>query len=112
MNDRATALERLLREERELILSGRFDALGALAERKAAALARLPETPPAGPRLSALVQQLDRNQALLDAAIRGVAAARARIQTVIGAAGSLSTYDSRGLKSDIGQPRGDLRKKA
>ncbi len=113
MGDRvATVLETILREERTLILAGRFDALGPLTTRKADMLTRIPDANIPGPRLAALADQVTRNQALLDAAIRGMSAARTRIQAVIGAGSGLSTYDRRGQKSELAESKGTLRKKA
>lgn len=109
---KAVALERLLEDERKLILAGQFDGLADVTDRKAAALTELADWKLPAARLSGIAARVSRNQALLDAAIRGIKDARIRIETVIGAAGTLATYDSQGKKADIGQSRTELRKKA
>ncbi len=108
----AVAFERLLDDERDVILSGQFDRLEGLAEGKFEALAQLPDWHLSEERLAALATRVTRNQSLLDASIRGIKAAQVRIESVIGAAGHLSTYDRNGQKSDLGQARNALRKKA
>lgn len=110
--NRGAALERLLKDEREMILAGRLDELQEIAPRKADALSQLPDWQLPADKLAALAAQVNRNQALLDAAIRGMKAARLRIESVIGAAGTLSTYDRSGQKSDLGKARNALTKKA
>ena len=108
----AVALERLLDEERAVILSGNFDRLQVLAPQKNDALARLPDWQLPEDRLTRLASQVNRNQTLLDASIRGIKAAQIRIESVIGAAGNLSTYDRQGQISDLGQVRNAMQLKA
>ena len=113
MSDRkAAAFERLLQDEREMILTGRFDAIADISARKAEALGELPDWDLPAARLGALARQVTRNQGLLDAAIRGMKAAQLRVESVLGSAGTLSTYNSYGQVSDLGQTRQTLQKKA
>jgi flagellar biosynthesis/type III secretory pathway chaperone len=78
MADRtASRLARLLDEERVALLSGDYDRLAGLAARKEALFARLPEGDPALPGLAAAVA---RNQRILEAAMRGLAAGREAIR--------------------------------
>lgn len=109
---KAAALERLLQDERHFILAGRFDDLQKVTERKLESLSQIPEWDLSADRLTQIATGVTRNQSLLDASIRGMKAARERINAVVGAAGSLSTYDHQGQKQDLGTPRMVLRKKA
>lgn len=113
MSEAATgALLRLLEAERAEILAGRFDSLDDLTRRKLQHLGELPRWTVGRARLRAIAAQLQRNQALLDAAIGGARAARSRLLTVAGKAGTLTTYSSDGRRSEITAPGGALRKKA
>lgn len=108
----AVALEDLLAEERRLILSAQYDSLAEVTQKKASALSALPQwkLPPA--RLSKVLARVQDNQLLLEAAINGVNAARARIDQLRKSAGSLSTYSSQGQMSEIGKPLNSIEKKA
>lgn len=109
---RARALERLLDQERHLIMQGQFDSLGDLTRKKSDALSGLGSWGLTADRMKKISAKVSRNQSLLDAAIRGIRAARQRVETVIETAGSLSTYTNSGKKAELGNQSGGLEKKA
>jgi hypothetical protein len=87
----------MLSKERALILDGRYDDLQAAAEAREARLAPLAQASESTlaalrPQLSALRAAAARNQALLQAALDGVTAARRRVAAVNGARAKLATY--------------------
>ncbi|TXH99748.1 MAG: hypothetical protein E6Q73_09635 [Pseudorhodobacter sp.] len=94
------SLETLLDEVAAKTRAGDFTALGALSARLEASLAELVKQPP-GPGLDRLRQKAEQNARLLDAARRGIKAARRRIEDARQVAQRLQTYDIAGKKSDI-----------
>lgn len=104
MGDRTAArLFRLLGEERTAILSGDYDTLPAIAARKDTLFARLGPSDPALPDLAAAVQ---RNQRLLEAAMRGLATGRDAIAARSGPV-ELTTYAADGRTSATQAPGTD-----
>jgi flagellar biosynthesis/type III secretory pathway chaperone len=101
--DPATALAQLLAEERACLLSGDLAALPRLilAKERLLELVQGASAPPAEV-LDRLKAAAERNQALLDAALRGVQAARARLETVRNGGPALNTYDAAGRSSTVG----------
>jgi hypothetical protein len=80
----------LLDRERALILAGRFDEIGLIAEEKLALLASLEVvmprssgTPPVREALDALISDSRHNERLIDAARRGLKSARRRIAAIV-----------------------------
>ena len=97
--DPVTDLAKLLEEERQAILAGRWDALAALAPRKEAGLAALG---PAGPgALQPLAGRLARNQALLLAALAGTREALGRRAALRASRAGLVTYDAQGTRAEL-----------
>jgi len=104
MGDRtALRIARLLEEERAAILSGDYDTLAPIAARKDTLFARLGPSDPALPELAAAVQ---RNQHLLEAAMRGLAAGREAIAARDGTV-ELTTYAADGRTSAASVPGTD-----
>jgi hypothetical protein len=101
--DPAAALSQLLSEERACLLSGDLAALPRLIAAKERLLSRV-EAAPAPPTavLARLRDAAERNQGLLDAALRGVQAARARLETVRNGGPALNTYDASGRGATLG----------
>lgn len=93
----AREMEALLGAEREALLSGALGQLPALIAAKERLLPGLESAPPAD---AALAERLHRraaaNQVLLDAALKGLRAARERIETARAGGPPLSTYDASG----------------
>lgn len=107
--DAVPALERLLEAERAAIRSGDFaglERLAAEAERMAGRLGA--EAGPAA--LQRLRNRAEANRRLLAAAIRGVEAARARLEVIM--SGGLSTYDDRGRTQALSGPSRAVERRA
>lgn len=97
-------LETLLDEVGLAVRKADFAALGALAPHLEAALAKVEAVrigPAQLPDLARLKAKSAQNAALLDAARRGMQAARRRVSDAQGAARGLQTYDIRGRRSEI-----------
>lgn len=103
-NRNARVIERVIRmlaEERDLLLAGRFAELDSAASARDAQLARLGPLDPdsvhsLGPRVAALRQAARRNADLLKAALEGAAAGQKRLAAIRDARTSLQTYDASG----------------
>ena len=97
----ATELEELLDQTRTALMAGDLAGLAVLAERTERLPVALPRTDPA--TAERLRGKAERNARLLQAAARGIRAARQRI-TEIGNAPVLSTYDNRGRRELVAAP--------
>jgi hypothetical protein len=82
------------------IRAGRLDALGPLVARNQALAETLADADPAA--LAQVRDLLGRNQVLLEAAIRGLRAARQRIAQIRGAGAGINSYDPNGQTRRIG----------
>lgn len=113
-NDPVAGLERLLEEERAALLGGdlaRLPTLIAGKERLLLALEQATARPDAT-ALDRLRERATANQALLDAALRGVRAARARLETARTGGPALSTYDARGKAESHAPARPSVERRA
>lgn len=110
--DRAVArLERLLQEERILLLRGDLQRLGPLVPRKEKLLRALITGPDDRPGIARLRALSERNQTLLQAAQRGIGAARTRLDQI--ARGTpVGTYSRTGEKTQIARPVQTLQRRA
>ena len=95
-----TALEPLLDEMRARVRMADFAALAGLAPEIEAALAASDRGLDAA-ALQRLKAKADENVTLLDAARRGLRAARRRLEETRRAAQNLQTYDVKGRRADI-----------
>jgi hypothetical protein len=95
-----TALESLLDDMRARVRAADFAGLASLAPQLEAALADLDPRRDAG-ALRRLKVKADQNADLLDAARRGLRAARRRLEETRRAAQGLQTYDVKGRRADI-----------
>ena len=95
-------LEDVLREEQELLLAGKLDALEGLVDRKAKLAQRLAEQRPDLEEgvYRVLAKKADHNEALLDAARRGLQAAIQQIRQTAGAK-EQSTYSKTGERRPL-----------
>lgn len=93
-------LERLLNDLETKVRRGDFASLASLAPQIEAALAELSLSSPLGD-LARLKAKADFNARLLDAARRGVKAARRRLDDARLVTSGLQTYDGSGKRSDI-----------
>ena len=106
MRDAEKKMERLLDTERALLLKGDVPGLERIATQKEKLLAQ-----PISLGDGTLRQKAERNQALLDATMRGIAAVRDRIATLRkGAPGG--TYSAFGERQSIARPAKRLEKRA
>lgn len=113
---RADSLDRLLdlmEEERSLLMSGDIEALADLEPRKTAMLeAFSAEDHLDENRLATLQTKLHRNQALLDAARKGLNAAGARLRDIRKAMLQLDTYTRNGDIRNLQQARPKIERRA
>jgi len=102
-------LARLLEEERNALLTGNLEQVGALAAEKEALADAFDDTN--AQALAGLSHDLVRNGALLAAAREGVTTVLATLSKQREARNSLSTYDSQGRASTISNaPKGTERR--
>jgi len=108
------ALDALLERERAALLSGDLESIAHLLEEKEALFDRLNAIPQAdSPNLNALKGKVQRNQALLDNALKGIRAVAARMSAMRKIRRSLDTYDESGKRTTIeGQKAAKLEKRA
>lgn len=99
----AAALAQLLAEERACLLSGDLAALPRLIAAKERLLGLVGSAAaPSAAVLARLRDAAERNQGLLDAALRGVQAARTRLETMRSGGPALNTYDASGRAATLG----------
>lgn len=103
---KAEGLERLLDRIYGAVMAGDLSQIGAMGAEVEGLLADLP-------RLDATLaekmrQKATRNAACLQAAARGVRAARRRISEIRAAQAGLATYDGQGKRMDLAQNDGQL----
>ena len=101
-------LEKVVGETARAIRVGDLAAMGGLAERTAAALSEL-GTETDSVQIAALRVSAERNAVALEAAGRGVRAARRRLAEITSARGGMKTYDGAGNTQKIGGPLGALK---
>lgn len=112
-DDIAAALRRLIDDERAALRSGRFADLAGIALRKTAILPRLAgATRDEMQRLRDLASDLARNQRLIEAALNGVRAARARARAVRAAAQGTKSYAPDGAMRQIAAPATSVERRA
>ena len=106
-DDTVEALERALERVRAAAVGGDLAALAGMAEELSGRLAAL--GPVRDPVVLARIQRLARrNEACLDAAMRGLRAARRRLADIGSAGSGLQTYDGTGTTRRLGAPDGAL----
>jgi len=105
-------LRSLLQDEKAALLEARYDALAALADSKADLLTQLSTQDIPKEALADIQRMVERNQKLLSAAQRGVAAARDRLLAIQEVRQGLSVYDQSGSLEIKPQRAGTLERKA
>lgn len=105
-------LEGLLDAERHAIRNGEFEGLSQLSEKKEKLLDRLEQSDLSAKDLGHLRSKAEANQRLLAAAIKGVRAARRRLEMIRQAAHGLNTYNSQGQARTIGSSVGSFERRA
>lgn len=109
----AEDLAALLAEERARLLAGDLAVVPALIFRKERLLSHLQTgAPPPAPVLERLKAAAQANQGLLDAALRGVRAARERLESLRAGGAALSTYDARGRAATLTSARPSVERRA
>lgn len=101
-------LEGLIAQTAQAIRTGNLAAMGTLAQQTEASLKDLGEAPDIV-RLGALRDAAQRNAVALEAARRGVRAARRRLAEITSAHNGVQTYDHVGKAQNIGGPNGSLK---
>ncbi len=113
MPDRlVTQLDQVLDLEKQALISANFDPLGDLLQQKEMLLAQLAAAKPAADALRPARRKMDENQALLAAAIKGVAAAGERLEALNSVQKGLRVYDPNGRVDLAPQHNKSLEKKA
>lgn len=107
-----TQLHHILDLEKQALISADFEPLVALMQQKEEILIALAKTKVAAVRLHPIRAQMDENQVLLAAAIKGVAAAVERLDALQKVQNRLSIYDPAGRKDLVQNHRHSLEKKA
>jgi flagellar biosynthesis/type III secretory pathway chaperone len=105
-------LHQVLDQERQALISADYDALATFVSQKEALLSQLEKTIPAKEELRPLRQKMDENLGLLAAAIKGVAAASARLSALQNVKSGLSVYDNAGRLEHVRTHNPALEKKA
>jgi len=107
-----TEILKLLKHERNALKAGDFDTLDTLAETKNRLFEDLTRNSPAPSDLRQIKVRLSENQTLFSAAIKGVAAARDRIDALQNVREGLSVYNQSGQMAKVPTSRPAVRKKA
>lgn len=98
--------------ERQALISADFDPLGDLLQKKEKLLSQLATARLSADQLRPIRAKMHENQALLAAAIKGVAAAGERLDALHNVQKTLSVYDDTGRVELVHQHRHSLEKKA
>lgn len=100
-----TELSELLDQEREALLKGDLEKLGALLVPKEALIDALNVGPqPDSEAIRQLDRKVQRNQLLMDGALEGIRAVAARLAKLREVKGALETYGADGRKRDLPSP--------
>lgn len=103
-------LKTLLNHERDVIRAADFAQLAPLVQRKQELITALSGTPASA--LSGIRKEAERNQRLLEAALRGVGNARARLQQIREGARGFTGYDRHGQARQISRGEGTVEVRA
>ena len=106
------SLTRVLALERAAILAGNYAELSVLATQKETHLGALSTLVPKRSDMRRIKASMDENQDLLAAALRGVAAAKDRIDALQSVRDGLRTYDQSGQVTNVHKGAQSLQKKA
>jgi len=98
--------------ERQALIAADFDPLGGFLQQKEKLLGQLAATRPSPDLLRPIRRKMDANQALLAAAIKGVAAAGERLEALHSVQKGLSVYDDSGRVELAQRHKHSLEKKA
>lgn len=101
-NDALEKMNRLLDQERSLLLKGDIAGLDPIAREKARLAPELGVTVTDEQNLQELRHKAMRNDQLLNAALKGVRAARTRLQEIRNGGAPMTTYGTDGQRHAIG----------
>ena len=107
-----TELHALLDREKQALMAADFDPLAELLAQKETLLHQLACSKPTTDLLGGIQTKMDENQTLLAAAIKGVSAARDRLEALKTVQNTLSTYAPDGRVELALNRRRSLEKKA
>ncbi|MEO0939522.1 MAG: flagellar biosynthesis protein FlgN [Pseudomonadota bacterium] len=94
--------EDLLEAERSALLTGDFEGLARLLQKKEQLFAELSETQAVEPgAMASLSSRVQRNQELLATAMDGIRSVGKRLDELHRVRGSLETYDARGKRTRV-----------
>ena len=110
--DFQTELFSILAEERQALLNAHYGSLPAIAAAKDQCLQALGQSLPPRAVLLAFKTQIEENQQLIKAELRGVDAARKRIAALEDVRDVLTTYDPSGKVSLMPNTQTTIEKKA
>lgn len=95
-------LDAILESEKQALLSGKLDEIGALLERKEQAIEKLSILEHLdSTTFTILTGKMKRNQVLLDSALEGIRSVAGRLAELRRVKRSLDTYTSNGKKQSI-----------
>lgn len=100
------ALKDLLLQEREVIRKADFARIECITKRKQELIAELAGTP--ATELQDIRKEAARNQRLLEAALKGIGNARARLQQIRDGARGFTGYDRNGQARPISRGEGTM----
>lgn len=103
-------LQDLLAQERDVIRVADFSRLGALVHRKQELISALTGTP--ATMLAEIRKDAERNQRLLEAALRGIGSARNRLRQIREGARGFTGYDRHGNPQRISRGDGTVEVRA
>jgi hypothetical protein len=106
------SVESYLERERRILRNGQITELADLAEDREKALALLGAARGNGPVLQRLRSEVDRNNALMEAAASGLRAAIKRISDLRAASGPIGSYSAKGERLEIGSNSPTVERKA
>lgn len=102
----------LLRLERLAIISGAYEQVNNLSKRKSDLLSGLRRSRNSAETLKRIAAAIEHNQVLLAAAIKGIGAARDRLNALSKVKDTLSVYDKSGQMAQVPFAKPGLEKKA
>ena len=95
-------IEHILETEKSALIEGKLDQIGPLTEQKQALFERLTSLDhPESSALEGIQAKAERNQELLNGALRGIRKVAKRLATLRAIRKSLETYDETGRKCTI-----------
>lgn len=106
------ALDRVLDQERQILLSGNIKALAQLAPHKERLFTQLSAAGPDPRVLENLRKKADRNQELLRAAAKGIRAVTRRLEMLRNQKSELRTYTAGGQSMNLAKRGNKVEKRA